>query len=65
MYCLGMRKYAMDVQVDDVLVVGSRSVIVDYVRPARHERIMVGGYFEDNGTNYQLLVSPDHVVVVA
>lgn len=60
-----MKKYVSDVTVDDVLRIGDRTVVLDYMEVrSGSDRVLLRGYFEDDGSDYSLAVSMDHVVNV-
>jgi hypothetical protein len=60
-----MRKYVSDVSVDDVLRIGDRTVVLDYMEVrAGSDRVLLRGYYEDDGSDYSLVVSLDHIVNV-
>lgn len=55
-----MRKYAVDLTTDSVLIVNDREVTLDTVRMSDDERfVILSGWFEDNGDPFDRQVDPD------
>jgi|MudIll2142460700_1097286.scaffolds.fasta_scaffold1155184_2 hypothetical protein len=64
-----MRKYASDLSLDDVLRVTKdgeeQTVVLDYMEVRQGgSRVLVRGYFEQDGSDFALDVDFDHVVKV-
>jgi len=55
-----MRKYASDITTDDQLIVNDSLVILDYLESsADGDRVLVRGYFESDGSDFQVNVPSD------
>lgn len=55
-----MRKYAVDLTTDAVLIVNDREVVLDTVTMSEDDRfVLLSGWFEDNGDPFDRQVDPD------